>query len=505
MGRLARRVEAVGEGFEVASWLGQRRRYPMSSSSRSQRYFFKVALSTIVFGASVSAFGATNNPIPQVVGPPVPQAVAPGTGAFTLTVYGAGFVSGATVNWNGTARSTTFISNRELQAQILASDVAKPTAGFITVTNPAPGRGKSSSSYGLVEVHTPTKTIVPRKPHVYPLNGFVWSMVAADFNRDGKLDLMAGAENELYLLLGQGDGTFQDTIVSQDYFTTAGMAYGDFNDNGKLDLAFAEGPSDNQPPSRVEILLGKGNGDFKIGPVFGNFGYTLMVAGDFNGDGHLDLIVIFSNTIIEVFLGNGHGGFHRQAKYVLSGSVGTTVVADFNHDGNLDLAIDDGKNISVLFGHGDGTFQAPVTITPVFAGCAFGPALLVNDFNSDGNSDLAFCDGNNNIGVLLGHGDGTFSPPTMYATWTGGSTIEFAAGDFNSDGKTDVVVSHPSPSAFAVFLGKGDGTFRKKKIVKLPQSGNGEGGIVPGDFNSDGLLDFALQSGGGGVAVYTQK
>jgi hypothetical protein len=458
-----------------------------------------IALSLLLVATAFAA-----NPVPFVAAPVSPQAVAPGSGAFVVTVYGTGFVSGATVNWNGSPRSTTFISFRELQAQILASDVAKPTAGYITVTNPAPGGGNSSSSYGLVEVHKPTKTIVAKKPQFYALNGDVWSMVAADFNRDGKLDLMAGAENALYLLLGQGDGTFQDLIVSRDYFTTAGMAYGDFNDNGKLDLAFAKGPSDNKPPSHVEILLGKGNGNFKVGSSFGYFGYPLMVAGDFNGDGHLDLIVLSGNTLVEVFLGNGHGGFHRQAKYLLSRFVGNVVVADFNHDGNLDLGIDDGENISILFGNGDGTLQNPVTITPVFGGCSFGPALLVNDFNSDGNSDLAFCDGNNNIGVLLGHGDGTFSPPTMYSTWNGGS-IEFAAGDFNSDGKTDIVVSHPSPSAFAVFLGRGDGTLRKKKIVKLPQSGNGEGGIVPGDFNSDGLLDFALQSGGGGVAVYTQK
>jgi hypothetical protein len=361
-----------------------------------------------------------------------------------------------------------------------------------------------------VEVHKPTKTIVAKKPQFYALNGDVWSMVAADFNRDGKLDLMAGAENELGLLMGNGDGTFQESIVSRNYFTSAGMAFGDFNGNGKLDLAFAEGPSDNKPPSHIEILLGQGGGQFKTGSVFGRFGgFPWIVAGDFNGDGILDLVAAnfggHGPAEIYVFLGKGNGGFHQFAKYPLSNSPFTIVVADFNNDGHLDLAIDDEFNIFVLFGNSDGTLQDPVTITPVSGGCGFGPRLLVSDFNSDGNSDLAFCDRNNNIGVLLGHGDGTFSPPTMYATWNGGSTIDFAAGDFNSDGKTDIVVSHPSPSAFAVFLGRGDGTLRKKKIVKLPQSGNGEGGIVPGDFNSDGLLDFALQSGGGGVAVYTQK
>jgi hypothetical protein len=94
------------------------------------------------------------------------------------------------VNWNGIPRSTAFVSARELRAQILASDVTKPTAGYITVTNPAPGGGPSKASYAVVEVHQPSSTIVPAPPHYYPLGGnAIEFLVAADFNDDGKLDL----------------------------------------------------------------------------------------------------------------------------------------------------------------------------------------------------------------------------------------------------------------------------------------------------------------------------
>ena len=134
---------------------------------------------------------AANNPIPQVVGPPVPQAVVPGSGAFTLTVYGANFVSGATVNWNRQPRATTFISARELQAQILASDITKPTAGYITVTNPPPGGGVSSSSYGLVEVHKSVKTMIVKPPNVYLPSNVPYSLLLTDFNNDGILDFAA--------------------------------------------------------------------------------------------------------------------------------------------------------------------------------------------------------------------------------------------------------------------------------------------------------------------------
>ena len=139
---------------------------PRSYQLKSIQYVAS-AVCTFLFVASAFA----NNPIPTVVGPPVPQAVVPGSGEFTLTVYGANFVSGAVVNWNRSPRSTSFISARELKAQILASDVAAATAGYITVTNPPPGGGVSSSSYGLVEVHTPTATIVAERPHQYLKGG----------------------------------------------------------------------------------------------------------------------------------------------------------------------------------------------------------------------------------------------------------------------------------------------------------------------------------------------
>jgi hypothetical protein len=106
----------------------------------------RVVCATIAFSFLFAAVAFAANPVPTVTAPVHPQAVVPGSGALTLTVYGANFVSGAVVNWNGSPRSTTFVSARELEAKILAADVAKPTAGYITVTNPAPGGGPSSSS-----------------------------------------------------------------------------------------------------------------------------------------------------------------------------------------------------------------------------------------------------------------------------------------------------------------------------------------------------------------------
>ncbi len=131
---------------------------------------------TYIFGVAAVAFlrgsaAYAANPVPTVTGPVHLQAVVPGHGDFILTVDGANFGDGAVVNWNGIPRSTAFVSARELQAKILACDVTKPTAGYFTVTNPAPGGGPSNASYLVVEVHQPTSTIVPAPPHYYPLGG----------------------------------------------------------------------------------------------------------------------------------------------------------------------------------------------------------------------------------------------------------------------------------------------------------------------------------------------
>jgi hypothetical protein len=212
---------------------GNRHATPMRFASRLRQIAPAIILLTCLSSA------LANNPIPTVVGPVVPQAVVPGSGAFTLKVYGANFVSGAVVNWNRSPRSTTFISARELQAQILASDVATATAGYITVTNPPPCGGVSSASYAIVEVHSPTDTIIATKPHSYLPDNPPDFLVMTDFNNDGTLDFAASYGSEIKVLLGTGNGTFRhSSTAAYGYFGTgpAAIASGDFNNDGNEDL-----------------------------------------------------------------------------------------------------------------------------------------------------------------------------------------------------------------------------------------------------------------------------
>src|SRR5580692_8521619 len=131
-------------------------------------------------GASLLAAAFGQNPVPQIVGPAEPMAVAAGSGPFVLSVYGANFVPGAIVNWNNQPRKTNFVSGHELQAHILAADVAKNTAGLISVTNPPPGGGNSSAGWAQVEVHDPVTTIAFKRFHSYQFGYYL--LMPADVN-----------------------------------------------------------------------------------------------------------------------------------------------------------------------------------------------------------------------------------------------------------------------------------------------------------------------------------
>jgi hypothetical protein len=429
-------------------------------------------------------------------------------------VYGANFVRGAVVNWNRSPRSTTFVSARELQAQILASDVDTATAGYITVTNPPPGGGVSSASYSLVEVHAPTNTIVAERPHLYLKNIGPAHLILADYNNDGILDFAADyGYSEIKVLLGNGNGTFgHGSIATHNYYGSgyAPIASGDFNNDGNEDLVFGSDP--NGPPTQLQVALGNGNGRFRSGSQFGHFGMEAIdiAVGDFNGDGNLDLAVAAGGMGVLIFLGNGDGTFQRPRSYATADGPIAVVLGDFNGDGKLDLLVQDFYGLQILFGNGDGSFQKVRNVASLRNGSGW---LTVTDFNGDGNLDLAVAERgrtNGKIWITLGNGDGTFKKPIVIPIPNAGiNGFSFAAGDFNSDGKTDLVANYSvsfSQTKTYLYLGNGDGTFRAKKIVNLPgsQGYNAELGLVPADLNSDGLLDFIFKEPGV-VSVFVQK
>jgi hypothetical protein len=319
------------------------------------------------------------------------------------------------------------------------------------------------------------------------------SVIVADFNQDGNADLAALNSAGVVVLLGNGDGSFQPpvTYAAGDYPISLGSK--DFNGDGKPDLVVANPGSDT-----VSILLGNGDGTFQPHVDYGT-GYDpiSVVVGDFNGDHKRDLVTANSgsNTVSEL-IGNGDGSFRSHRDFPLELNPAFTAVWDFNGDGIPDLVVANAGNgadsfvVSVLFGNGDGTFQPPVEYQageePV--------SIVVADFNGDGIADLAVADDNcpydpcpgGYLSVLLGNADGTFQAPSYYGSWRG-AVLSIATGDFNGDGKLDLVVADMYGSTVGVLLGKGDGTFGPQREFR---TGHATASVAVGDFNGDGKLDI---------------
>ncbi len=318
--------------------------------------------------------------------------------------------------------------------------------------------------------------------------------MAGDFNGDGHLDLAVadtGSET-VSVLLGNGDGTFQPPAYYAVGTDPDAIVAGDFNGDGRLDLAVENSGSNiNFFPGTVSVLLGNGDGTFQsqVTDAVGSRPVSI-VAGDFNGDGRLDLAVAnIGSDMVSVLLGNGDGTFQPQVTYAVGSGPDSIVAGDFNGDGRLDLAVanwNDGT-VSVLLGNGDGTFQPQVTYA-----VGSGPdAIVAGDFTGDGHLDLAVANYfDDTVSVLLGNGDGTFQPQVTYAVgWDPGAIV---AGDFSGDGHLDLAVANELSGTVSVLLGNGDGTFQPQVTYAV---GSGPDAIVAGDFNGDGHLDLAVANG----------
>ena len=438
---------------------------------------------------TVSLAGSSANPVPFIYQPLVPTSVAPGVPGFTLTVVGTGFALGATVHWNGLAVATSYVSSEELKATVPAARITLPGTAWVTVFNPGSALVSNMIPF---PVTAPVPTVAFSNASGSPIatGTTPMSVVTGDFNGDGKLDLAVANANasNVTILLGKGDGTFTPAASSpRTGCIPYAIAVGDFNGDGKLDLATANGGSDN-----VTILLGNGDGTLTPAaesPAAGSVPWALAV-GDLNGDGKLDMAVAnqFSNNVT-ILLGSGDGTFTPAAASPATGPQPTGIaVGDFNADGKLDLAVTNelGDNLTILLGNGDGTFT-PAPASPL---AGFDPrGLAVGDFNGDGKLDLAVANaGSNNVTILLGNGDGTFTPAAASPA-TGAEPLGVAVGDFNADGKLDLAVTNQN-NQVTILLGNGDGTFTP--AAASPATGALPWAVAVGDFKGDGRLDLAI-------------
>jgi hypothetical protein len=250
------------------------------------------------------------------------------------------------------------------------------------------------------------------------------------------------------VLLGNGNGTFQTAVNYAAGFGPNSVAVGDFNGDGRADLAVT-----NQSGKNVSVLLGNGNGTFQAAVNYTvGIDPTSVAIGDFNGDGMTDLAVSNFAGNVSVLLGNGNGTFQTAVNYNVGIDPTSVAIADLNGDGKADLAVANANtgNVSVLLGNGDGTFQTAVNYTT-----GSGPwSVAIADVNGDGKPDLVTANYNgSNVSILFGNGNGTFQPPANYPLGGGTGAISVAVGDFNGDGRADLSVANYNGTNVSILLG----------------------------------------------------
>ncbi len=321
------------------------------------------------------------------------------------------------------------------------------------------------------------------------------AIATGDWNGDGKLDLAVANRdsNTVSIFLSNGDGTFLAKPDLTGFTTPVAVAAADFTGDGTPDLAIV-----NRDANTVSIFRGNGDGTFTfLADLTGFSTPVAIVTADLNGDGKADLAIVNQgNNSVSILLGNGDvNGTFTPKPAVTVGLAPTAIAAGaFNNDQKLDLAVTnrDSNTVSVLLGSGPGKGDGTFTPAPDLATGTAPVAIATADFRGDSNLDLIVANRDaSSVSVFLGKGDGTFNAKSDIPVGT--MPLAVAIGDLNVDGRQDIAVANSGSSTISVLLGEGDGTFGSRFDV---QSSATPSAISIGDLNGDGRSDAVIANEG---------
>jgi subtilisin family serine protease len=476
-----------------------------------------------------------------------PSSVPAGSFGFNMTINGSGFLPQTDASFNGNFGQTTFVSPTQVVLAVTGAQVqsagtvnVQVQTGPNTYSNTVPFTITSGSSPATIEAPSLTagqKNGANAKPVTAPLPGrfLGWKAAsvmgqkyAATYKRSlarlaktapkaqafgvaGNASLASGAYSP-----APAGFNFRPTLPAG--FIPTAVVTGDFNGDGKLDWAIANG-GDNT----IWIFLGNGDGTSKLPTIVYLRGLApvALAAADMNADGKLDLVVAEADSLaVAVLLGNGDGTFGPELTFTTPGSPESVAVADFNGDGKPDVVVglfgsSDTGQLAFLPGDGTGKLGQPVIHYGQIEDAAFTTfALATADLNGDGLPDIVALDfsvfalgggiqnqmGNAGARVYLNQGDGTFKMAQQFffdasvdqGPGLGDSVTAIALGDVNGDGCVDAVTLDSTGTAM-FFPGLCDGTFDTTN-TKIFGTGIVAGAAALADLNGDGKLDLVSSS-----------
>jgi hypothetical protein len=449
--------------------------------------------------------GGGSSPSAPALAQLLPSRVMAGVPQGIITAVGSNFTSSSTVLLDGVAVNSSFQSSSSIDVYIDVAVSAQPKSHTVEISDP---HGVSNVLTYDVYAPQPGPLNFIGQSRLTPVPNIAGKGTLADVNGDGLSDLITFTPQngnnpaQLTVAFGQKGGTLS-TPVSANFALTNGpptqVLAGDFNHDGSIDLVLTY-------PSSYQVVLNDGTAHFTAAGsgTFPGSSWGRGTVGDFNGDGKLDFVIDTGQVpALAVLFGNGDGSFGSATLFGANApnKAALIIAADLNGDGVTDLIcadygpstapVSDSLEFHTLIFHPDGSATDSLTTSPY----QYPWSVAVGDFNNDKIPDLFVVDGVTGNGqTLAGKGDGTFSPlgTPIYASDGFLVTPPFVTGDFDNDGNLDIAtrLTLLGPDVIQLMWGDGHGNFTDQ-IIASDQSFT----LTTGDVNGDGVPDILEGNG----------